>query len=286
MRLLKTLPLAMLFVLAGCTSFMGKPSTPPPPPLTSEYTVERDLVYSPASWPERLLADVYHPSVCTAEAPCPMVLLIHGGGWTGPDRRDQMASIAERLAVRGYLVVNASYRFAPQYQWPAPLEDLQQALRWLRAEAPGWKGDPQKVAAFGYSAGAHLAAMLGARGNTPETRVQAVVAGGTPTDLRKYKGGTLVPQFLGGTLKQIPERFAEASPITQIKRGDPPVFLYHGNFDTLVPFDHATDYREALNKAGITNELVVIEGRGHITAFLSDGAAVRAALEFLDRQFR
>ena len=113
-----------------------------------------------------------------------------------------------------------------------------------------------------------------------------MVAGGTPADLCKYEGDKLVLQFLGGSLEQVPRRFAEASPVTRMRRGDPPVFLYHGGLDTLVPVDHAEDYQQALQAAEVPNELLRLRCRGHIGAFLTDGAVIDAALMFLDRHFR
>lgn len=276
--------LLVALALSACASHRGRPDAPLQERVdSSRHELRRDVVYTPPGWPQALKADVYLP-----EAPGlrPAVLLIHGGGWEGPDRREQMDSIAERLARRGYVVMNASYRFAPQYVYPAQVEDLQQALRWLRGQAGPYRLRSERIAAFGYSAGGHLAELLGVAGDNPDTRVQAVVAGAAPSDLRKYPGGRLVPQFLGGTQAQLPTAFATASPITRVAAGQPPVFLYHGTWDQLVPFDHSSDYATALDAAGIPNELYALRGRGHVTAFLSDGEAVEAAIDFLDRWLR
>jgi acetyl esterase/lipase len=270
-------------LLAGCSSHLGRPAAPPPVPVQASFAVERDVVYTPAGWPQPLKADVYRPQGAGAK---PAVLLIHGGGWAAPDRREQMASIAGRVAARGYVVVNATYRFAPEYRFPAPVDDLREALRWMRANAAREGIDPTRIAAMGYSAGGHLAALLGAMDGPPAVRVRAVVAGGAPTDLRKYSGGTLVPQFIGGSREAMPRQFAAASPITHVSSDDPPVFLYHGTWDTLVPDHHSRDYRAALEAAGVRSEWFRIRGRGHITAFLSDGAAIEAAIAFLDRTLR
>lgn len=280
MRLL--LPLAAL-LLSACSTYIGKPDTAQPPPVVSSYTVQRDVVYTPQGWPEALKADVYLPSGAGAK---PAVLLIHGGGWAAPDRREQMASIAERVAKRGYVVVNATYRFAPATIYPAPVADLREALKWMRANAVQYQIKPDQIAAMGYSAGGHLAAQLGVLDGPAEVRVQAVVDGAGPTDLRKYKGGKLVPQFLGGTQSQVPKQFAEASPVTHVSKDDPPVFLYHGTWDTLVPDDHSGDFKAALDAAGVHAEWFKIIGRGHITAFFMDGPAIEAALGFLDRTLR
>lgn len=268
-------------LLAGCASHLGRPEgspiTPPPPVA---FSVQADVVYTPQAWPEVLKADLFIPQTPGAR---PAVLLIHGGGWRPPDRREQMRSIAERLAARGYVVMNATYRLAPAHRHPAALEDLRQALVWLRQESSRLGVDPRRIAAFGYSAGGHLAALLGAVEAPEGQRVQAVVAGGAPSDLRKWPDAPLVVNYLGGPLAELPGLYAEASPVVHISPNDPPVFLYHGGFDLLVPTDHATDYQTALERAGVRNELYIQRGMGHITAFLTDGGAVKAALEFLDR---
>ena len=276
--------IAFALLLAACSSHQGRPDvSSPATPEKRAYTVQRDVGYSPVGWPEALKANLYRP-----EGPGlkPGVLLIHGGGWAAPDRREQMASIAERLAARGYVVMNANYRYAPQYRYPAQVDDLREALKWLRAHAGDYGVDAKRVAAVGYSAGGHLAAQLGALDGPPEVRVRAVVAGGAPSDLRKYEGGTLVPDFLGGSQTQVPQQFLAASPITHVSADDPPVFLYHGGLDTLVPLDHAEDYKAALDAAKVPSELFVLRGREHVTAFLTDGPAIAAAIDFLDRQLR
>lgn len=250
--------------------------------------VERDVLYTPAEWPQALRADVYRPSQA---GPRPAVLVIHGGGWEGRSRGD-MDGIAARLAERGFVAMNVSYRFAPAHRFPAQLHDLQQALRWLRAAAPRYGIDPARVGAFGYSSGGHLAALLGTVGEGDaldrphggaEARLQAVVAGGAPTDLRKFSGGTLVPQFLGATLGERPDLFAVASPVVHASAGDPPMFIYHGKGDTLVDPSHASDLQLALARAGVHAELRLVPVLGHVLTFLLARKTEDAGIDFLAR---
>ena len=274
-------------LLTACSQHFGKPADSAPPPVGSSYAVTRDVTITPASWPQPLLADVYRPA---GAGPFSSVLLIHGGAWKRGGR-EQVVSLAQRIARRGYLVVNTTYRLVPQHIFPAQLHDVQQALRWMRAGGAAYGIDPQRIGAFGYSAGGHLAALLGHAANDPrlgdpQTRVRAIVAGGTPSDLTKYAGGHLVPAFIGGSREEKLDDYRAASPVTHIDAGDPPVFIYHANWDNYVPLEHATDYKIMLDRAGIPNELFIIRGHGHITGFYADGAAVNAALEFLDRHLR
>lgn len=273
-------------LLAGCTSHVGKPQSAAPTPIKTDYEVVRDVVFTPESWPQKLLADVYIPR---GAGPWPGVLLIHGGGWEQGDR-EQVQGIAERLAERGFVAFNTTYRFAPTHRFPAQLEDVQQAMRFMQDHATSFRMRRERIGAFGYSAGAHLAALLGtlspddALASAP--RVAAVVAGGTPSDLSKFKGGRLVPQFLGTTLQEDPEAYAQASPVHYLSRDDAPFFIYHGGSDLLVSVDHAEDLHAGLLSAGVHSELFILRGRGHITAFLTDGPAFEAAAAFLNRELR
>lgn len=248
--------------------------------IQNPYAITRDIVFTPASWPAPVLGDLYRPLGAKS---APAVLLIHGGGWTGSDGRWQMAPIAKMLVKRGYVVFNVTYRLAPEWLYPAPVADLKQAVEWMRSHAQEHGMDPHRIAAFGYSAGGYLAALTG----FDETlKIRAIVAGGAPSDLSLYPGGDLVPQFLGGTRQQIPERFREASPVNHITSKSPPVFIYHGGADTLVPPEHAWEFSAALEKNGVAHEVFWVPHRDHIPAFLLPGHSLEKAVEFLDRTLK
>lgn len=286
---LRPLALAFTLLLAACGSrHFGRPDTPPPAPVHSSYAVERDVTFTPQGWPKPLLADIYRPE---GAGPFPSVLLIHGGAWKRGDR-DQVTSLARRIASRGYLVMNTTYRLVPEWIFPAQLEDVQEALRWMHGPEGARRGiDASRIGTFGYSAGGHLAALAGhiaddPKYGDPRTRVKAIVAGGTPADLTLYEGGYLVPNFIGGPKSEKLEQYRLASPVTHVNPGDPPVFIYQATLDDYVPYEQAETYKAALDRALIANELFVIRGHGHISAFFADGEAVDAALEFLDRHLR
>ncbi|MDP3376858.1 MAG: alpha/beta hydrolase [Brevundimonas sp.] len=282
MRVLLLLPLLLLGL--SCATRSGPLTGSPTAPVhTPQFTVKKDLIYTPAGWPQALPADLYQP---TGPGPWPGVLLIHGGSWTQKDRRSDMTGIAERLARRGYIVLNATYRLAPQHPHPAQVQDLQQAAEWLRQNAAPLRLRADRLATFGYSAGGHLAALVGAYPGGKTARFQAIVAGGAPSDLRKFPDSAMVVNYLGGNLRERPAVFADASPVTHIRPGHPPVFIYHGRGDLLVPVDQASDYQAALKKAGVPHELLWQEGRGHVAAFILDGDAIRPAIAFLDRHLR
>lgn len=296
-RLSLLVVLTLSLLVTACVSHEGAPTKKKSKRSfetdTAEYryTVQRGLTYTPDGWPQELKADIYSPR---GLGPYAAVLVIPGGGWESGER-DDMDDFCERLAEHGYVAVTIDYRHAPQYKFPSQLHDVQQAVRWLRTKAESLSVEPDRIGVLGYSAGGHLAALLGSVGegdplDTPyggsDTRVRAVVSGAGPTDLRKYEGGELVPQFIGGSREQMPDAFALASPITHVSANDPPMFFYHGTVDTLVPPDHSQDMKKALDAVNVPSELYLLSGLGHITAFYFDGRPMKAALNFLDRHLR
>lgn len=257
-------------------------------PSVDRVTWRDGLGYTPEGWPQSLAGDLVRPD---DDRVYPGVLVVHGGGWERGER-DDTRELAERIARAGFVVFNISHRFAPAYTFPAPVHDLQQAVRWMRDHADDYGLDADRIGAWGYSSGAHLTTLLAGIDaddalDTPhggaDTRLQAVVGGGTPTDLRKFGGGRLVVQFMQGNRDEQPQAYAQASPVTYVDADHPPVFLYHGGLDWVVSSDHARDYFRALQAADVPSGLFIHRLRGHISMFVWDDAAVDAALAFLTR---
>ena len=279
--------LATVMVLSGCASHEGRPGHVKIASIEPvEVTVTRDLVYTPNGWPQALTADLYKPA---GAGPFPGVVMIHGGGWEGRTRAD-MEDISQQVAAHGYVVLNMSYRFAPRWHFPAQLQDVQQAVLWLREHASDLNLLTNRIATWGYSAGAHLAALAGVTSPTDRwfvegARVQAVVAGGTPADLRYYKDGTLTNGLIGVRYENNPELWREASPLALVSPDDPPMFLYHGTLDFTVGDNNARALYEALNADHIAAELYLMHGLEHLTTFMIDRPVVNG-IEFLDLHLR
>jgi acetyl esterase/lipase len=244
---------------------------------TVAFSVRKDVVFTPKNWPTAQLADLYLPS---SAKPAPAILLIHGGGWSGKERRSDMTDIARSLAKRGYFVMNATYRLTPEWKFPAQRDDLEQAIRFMRSNAKEFNIDTSRIATFGYSAGGHLAALIGLN---PANGVQAIVAGGAPADLSFWPEGILTGKLLGGPLKGNERIYREASPVHDVTNNSPPVFLYHGTKDDLVPLEHPKAFIAALQKHGVEHEVYWIEGRSHILAHLFSARAIPDAINFLDK---
>ncbi len=253
-------------------------------PLTesrkSGFVVRKDVAYTAKDWPARMIADLYIPR---GNAPTPAVLLIHGGGWNGSERRSDMDGIARNLAKRGYFVMNATYRLTPDWKFPAQTDDLGQALDYMRKHAGELSIDTSRIATFGYSAGGHLAALIGL---DPANGVKAIVAGGAPSDLSFWPDGRLIGLLLGGPVKGNEALYRKASPVYHVKKGSPPVFIYYGTSDDLVPIEHPKAFIAALEKHEVEHETYWNEGRSHIFTHLFPAQAISKAIDFLDRQLK
>lgn len=275
-------------LVSSCATHINQPDTLLSTP-TTDYDIERNLVFTPPDWPQALQADLYRPR---REGPAPAVLMVHGGGWERRSRED-MGWIAEELAGRGFMVMNIDHRFAPQATFPAQLYDVQIAMKWLHDHAEELALDPDGILAFGFSSGAHLVSLMAVLAGSgheldepyggARLRPKAVVAGGLPSDLPAFGTGKLLKQLLGGTLAEKPDVYRNASPITHVSPETPPFFLFHGAMDSLVPLEQAIAFRAELAANDVENQLYIMRLRGHITSFLTAGAVLDETASFLLR---
>jgi acetyl esterase/lipase len=244
------------------------------------YRIET-VTYTPPGWPEAQQGDLYLP--LKQKAPFATVLVVHGGSWQHGDRGD-MSRIASALAVQGYAAFTIDYRLAPKYRHPAQLQDLEQASKWLQANASRYELDTRHYAAWGYSAGAHLVSLLAVQPPAAGVpRLSAVVSGGTPADLRIYPDSPSVKALLAARPAEAPALYAEASPLAQVRPGLPAFFLYHGSADDLVIPSQASNFAAALRQDHVPVELFWLQDYGHIRTAIFLGKTVPAALDFLAR---
>jgi len=231
-----------------------------------------DVVYGEADG-QALLLDISHPPA--RDTPRPAVLLFHGGAWmVGTAGRESMAQPAAALAEDGYVAFNVEYRLtgdpASEHLWPAQLDDAQRAVRWVRANADRYGVDPDRVGAYGHSAGGHLAALLGVRetrdNSDPEladyfSRVSCVVTIAGHLDLSIPYPGEFDRQslvaLLGGTPDEVPEAYLDASPITWVDEESAPFLIIHGAADPMNPVAHARHMTDALHEVGV--EVISVE---------------------------
>ncbi len=221
-------------------------------------------------------------------APRAAILVIHGGSWTRGDKADEgYGRICRLLAAHGYVAFSLNYRLAPTDVFPAAIDDVTQAVRWLRepAQVDRFNLDPTRIAALGGSAGGNLAALLGTRGSgdlTVDARVAAVVELSAPTDLTVPSTEVFAPiqlAYLGCAVATPCPAAIEASPISHIDASDPPFFIAHSTAE-LIPFSQAESFARNLKAAGVEVELVAVEGSLHSIAMLDDALDQRI-LDFL-----
>lgn len=214
-----------------------------------------------------------------SEEPRPAIVFVHGGGWRNGDKRaGTFFSGAVTYAQKGYVCATINYRLLDETPFPACIEDVKCAVRWLRANATTYNLDPKRIGAYGNSAGAHLVCMLGLakkeaglEGDGPHqdqsSLVQAVCASATPTDFRLFAGGPKRTQA-GGMFASAGEKMealAKAcSPITYVSSDAPPFLLIQGTADSTVDVRHGDTFVEALKQAGARDVTYLrIEGAGH-----------------------
>jgi acetyl esterase/lipase len=239
----------------------------------------------------------------------PVILYLHSGAWITGNRA---GGPAIRQAGRGYAVASIDYRLAPEYIWPALLEDCKAAVRWLRANAVRYHLDPDRIAVFGTSAGGHLAAMLGTTAGRPEfeglelgnpqfsTRVRAVVDQYGISDLLRLDEQKLpCDAFLNGNASYMPpsllmgcpiqscrEKTMTASPLTYVTRDAPPFLIMHGLVDCLVPWRQSQILYDALTSAGVPAKLYLLPTAQHADKQFNDGKWQVVVDAFLDANLK
>lgn len=233
--------------------------------------LHRDIAYGEAGG-EKLLLDVNVPA---GEGPFPVAILVHGGGWSGGDKAatEGGAGIAPwftTLTDANYVWFSINYRLAPKHRWPACLEDVLAAIRWVKANAAAYRGDPTRIALFGHSAGGHLAC-LAATVVDDSVHVQAVVGYAPVTNHEQElptRGGlsTSLQALLNRPREVTPESLGlirAISPLNHVRPGLPPFLLVHGDADKTVPIQQSHDFQAKLRANGVTCDLLILPGAGH-----------------------
>ena len=215
-----------------------------------------------------LQLDLYQPR--QRRGPLPGVLVIHGGAWRA-GTRDQLAALNRYLAARGYLVAAPSYRLAPAPRVPAALDDVQDALAFLKQQAAAFELDADRLVLLGRSAGAHLALL--AAYSTDDPAVRGVVSFYGPADLHYGYDHPANPavidtrlvqeEFLGGRPDQIDAVYTDASPINRVGPDTPPTLLIHGGRDELVSPRQSERLAERLAQAGRPHVLLLLPWATH-----------------------
>jgi acetyl esterase len=249
--------------------------------VTGAIRVQSNVVWSTGNTvPLRL--DVYQPAT-TSGGRRAAVVLIHGGGWQGGDKTN-LVQQGRALAALGYVAISVEYRLAPQYVYPAAVDDVQAAVKWLRdpVQLRKYKVDPTRIGVLGVSAGGNLASLLGTLGRGSLSKGSRVAVVVSWSGIYKFEGsrdGDSV--YLGCAASACQLEAAAASPQMSVDATDAPTLLVHAADDWIVPLSQAQQMAATLSAAGVPNELVVVPGIDHATQ-LNDQAWA-ATVTFLAR---
>jgi len=252
--------------------------------IEHDYNVTPNITYLVANGYEAKL-DVYRPG--QAKSPVPVVMQIHGGGWVGGTKEETALGALPYLEM-GFAVVNVEYRLGKVSLAPAAVEDCLCALHWIGRNAKKYNFDLDKVVVTGGSAGGHLALTTGMipfsagfenqcayeddeTWNGPwadaRPKVAAIVNWSGITNVADMlQGAPSTRSYAVAWLGSLPNREDLArrlSPLTYVRAGLPPILTIHGDADHIVPYSHAVRLHEALNKAGVRNQLLTVPGGGH-----------------------
>jgi acetyl esterase/lipase len=249
--------------------------------------IEKNVVYGMYSG-SALLLDVHYPAKANGFG----VLFIPGSGWNAPlgyaapplKESPQVAMYVPSLLQAGYTVFALTHRATPTFRYPAPLEDVQRAVRFIRHNASTFGIDAARIGGAGGSSGAHLISLLATMDGTGDpsdpdatnresAKIQCAVARAAPIDLTQMSpslGVPLVSLLLGARIDETTVKGSveyktavAASPITYVSADDPPVLLMHGDADRTVPFHQSELMEAALRKVNVPVKLIRIEGGDH-----------------------
>jgi acetyl esterase/lipase len=264
-----------------------------------DVVAKRHLPYAPGG--RRYELDVYQHR--DRPQGRPVLLQVHGGGWTIGTKEQQGIPLMLQMAAHGWVCVAINYPLSPRARWPEHLIAVKRAMAWIRANIAQYGGDPSFVAVTGGSAGGHLAAMLALTAHDQslqpgfedvDTAVQACVPHYGVYDFTADSGTKSAQQRLDSLLRRVvmarearyPDDFRAASPISRITEDAPPFFVIHGRNDTLVPVAEARAFVDEL-RATSTNPVAYAEIGGAQHAFdifpsIRSAHVVRGVQQFLD----
>ncbi len=236
--------------------FVPAPDAPKPRTLT--YFTEAD---------RKLQCDFYP---ATAKVVAPLVLVIHGGGWDSGDRM-QINDFNRFLAGKGYNVVAMDYSLAPKFHNPHQVGDVKNCISYLNDHAAELKIDTSRIALLGRSAGGQIALQAGYSMEMPE--IKGIVAFYTPADMvwgyslsfdtDILKSKSLITQYMGGKLADIPEKYADATAMSHVKSDSPPTLMIHGQKDNMVAYEHNLHLIKKLGPAKVPHYLLTLPWATH-----------------------
>jgi acetyl esterase/lipase len=213
--------------------------------------------------------DIYIPSTAVTR-PLPIAIYVHGGGLTSGDKSDINPVFLNALASAGYAVASVNYRLAPLYKFPAQIEDVKSAIRYLRANAQAYGINGSEIFIFGTSSGGELAALADLIGPNSEfdvgsylnesSSVTAAVDMFGPANLTSYASYSDTLRVFGDNQTSL----VLASPSHYVAANAPPILIIQGVNDTNVPESQSIQLYNELTAAGDKTQLILVQNMGHM----------------------
>lgn len=218
--------------------------------------------------PEKELTFDYYSAGTETKAPC--IIVIHGGSWAAGDSK-QLPDLNHYLANKGYNVAAINYRLAPQYQYPAPVEDTRDAINYLASHAEELNIDTSNFILLGRSAGGQIALMTGYTLNNKN--IKGVISFYAPADMEwgaKIKTNhwvlntdKVLGDYVGGSVYDFPDKYKACSAPQFVSETTPPTLTIHGKIDAMVAFEHSIRLQKKLNDFNVKNYLLDLPGATH-----------------------
>ena len=256
-----------IFVICVYSSFVINGVLASNAPATVSFTLgtaHRDVTYCDSQ-----TMDIYVPSAASAR-PLPLAIYVHGGGLTAGDKSDISPLFLSALASAGYAVASVNYRLAPQYKFPAQIDDLKCAIRFLRANAQAYGVNGSEMFAFGTSSGGELVALAALTGPHSEFDVgsylnessglTAAVDMFGPANLTSYASYSDAQRVFGENQSEM----VLASPTHYVAANSPPIMIVQGVNDTNVPESQSIQLYDELTAAGDQTQLILVRNMGHM----------------------
>jgi acetyl esterase/lipase len=251
-----------------------------------DFKVLSNLAYTSSENPRHTL-DLVLPTQSSAKKKLPLVVWIHGGGWKNGDKRSGLnpSRLPALVQTGKYIGASIGYRLSGEAIWPAQIHDCKAAIRWLRANAEKHGIDPDKIIAWGSSAGGHLVSMLGVSHGVKElegkigehteqsSRVHAVINYYGPSALLQMDdhpskiihnaSDSPESQLIGGPIQKNRKKTKQASPLHHVSKDDSIFIHFHGTDDPLVPYHQSVIFHQALQEKGVPSKLITLQKGGH-----------------------
>ncbi|BAU53962.1 alpha/beta hydrolase [Mucilaginibacter gotjawali] len=298
----KTFPLPVIFFLL-ISHFAGAQIAANKDIFPAGTTVLENIPYANDTLKKHTL-DIYMPPVKSLGYP--LIVWIHGGAWMSNDKHADMGYMTNTIKAflnAGYVLASIDYRHSTTAPFPAQIQDCNRAIEYLYDNAAQYSIDESRIALIGFSAGGHLASLIGLSNNNteksfyyngkkPQFKITVVLDFYGPSDFSTLKGHDSpdlknpITLLLGGTVAEKPELAKKASPITYIDKKDPPFFIVQGEKDESVNPDQSILLSTRLKSAHVANQLTIVPGAPHYGVMFDTDFIKRDLMSFLNKYMK